>query len=139
MRQAICLLVSFSFSVSTVMQFVRLFYIMMYRHLTTDNHLSTHWQISSLSEDEEEEDYDWLNSMPIEINEKRSNDNWHFKEEEEIRLTVLIEWRQTTNEKLKYLWNCFINIDNWDRDEKNNLFSSDTRFFLSFSLSRSIQ
>lgn len=45
-------------------------------------------------------------------------------------------------EKLKYLWNCFINIDNWDRDEKNNLvfflshfFYSDTHFY-SFAFNR---
>ena len=43
-----------------------------------------------------------------------------------------IDWMKTKRkgeekEKLKYLWNCFINIDNWDVDEKNKFFLSDTR------------
>ena len=77
---------------------------MMYRHLTTDKHLSTHWQISSsLSEDEEEErrgDYYWLFSMPIE-KEKDQMIIDTLEEEEEIRLTVLIESRRTRERERK--------------------------------------
>lgn len=126
---------SFLLSVSTAIQFIRLFYIMIYRHLTTDKHLSMHWQIFFflfliirrlfLS---------WFFFFLLENENEIENKDQMIIDtfENSIDHIELIKKKKEKKEKLKYLWNCFINIDNWDIEMRRITYFSVTLVSIHF-------